>query len=50
MLNIVKQEKIYFMTLENDIRNGGQDINGYFSKLRIKQYKNYVDHNILWIK
>ena len=25
-------------------------VNDRFSKLRIKQYKNFVDNNILWIK
>ena len=39
----------YFRDLESkiDVQN---NFNGYFSKLRIKQYKNYVDHNIIWTK
>lgn len=44
----------YFRDLETRIRKisvpNANDFNGYFSKLRIKQYKNYVDHNIIWTK
>ena len=42
----------YFRDLESKLRKIGvpNDFNGYFSKLRIKQYKKYVDHNIIWTK